>query len=87
MTSTIIFKTDSKLKSQAQKTADELGLTLTAVMAESLKKFVQSKSVSFGLQNKQKFTDPYGVFAGGYVSEKKIDGVADSWMKTINELT
>jgi antitoxin component of RelBE/YafQ-DinJ toxin-antitoxin module len=85
MTSTVIFKTDSKLKSQAQKTAEGLGLTLTSVMNGYLKDFVQKKSVSFG-KTKKNYKDPYGIFKDSKITEKDIDDVTSSWDKIIDEL-
>jgi hypothetical protein len=84
MTSTIIVKADSKLKARAQKTAADLGLTLTAVVNGYLEDFVQKKSISFG--NKKNHKDPYGMFAGSSISEKDIDEVTNSWMKVVDEL-
>ena len=47
MTTVINIKTDSRLKAQAQKTASEMGLTLSAVVNGLLKKFVSEKKVTF----------------------------------------
>jgi len=88
MTSTIIVRTDSKLKAKAQKTAADLGLTLSAVINNQLKKFVEEKSFSVSelpKSGKKKYKDPYGMFAGATISEKDIKEVTDSWMKTVNE--
>ena len=84
MTSMIIVKADSKLKAKAQKTAADLGLTLTAVVNSYLQDFVQKKSISFG--SKKTYKDPYGMFAGSSISEKDIDKVTNSWMKVVDEL-
>jgi len=86
MTSTVIFKTDSKLKQQAQQTADELGLTLTSVMNGYLSDFVQSKKVTFQSKKNKKYFDPYGIFAGAKISEDDIDSITKSWMKRIDEI-
>jgi addiction module RelB/DinJ family antitoxin len=86
MTSTIIFKTDSGLKKQAQKTADDMGLTLTAIMNNFLTDFVENKSVSFGNKLK-KFRDPYGIFKGAEIAEKDINEVTSSWDKILNDFT
>ena len=85
MTATVIFRTDSKLKSQAQKTAENLGLTLTSVMNGYLEDFVQDKTITFG-SKKKTFTDPYGMFAKAKVTEKDLKEIADSWMKSINKI-
>lgn len=86
MTSTINFKIDSKLKQKAQKTAEDLGLTLTSVMNGYLNDFVQSKKVTFQSKSNKKYVDPYGIFAGAEISEADIDNITKSWMKTINEI-
>lgn len=87
MTSTIIVKSDSKLKAQAQKTAAELGLSLSVVINNYLKKFVEEKS--FFVSSGKKYNmpkSPYGVFKNSKITDKDIDEVAYSWDKTINEL-
>lgn len=84
MTSTIILKTDSKLKQKAQQTAEELGLTLTSVINGYLSDFVQSKKVTFQSKNNIKSTDPYGIFASAVITENDIDDIKNSWMKSIN---
>lgn len=85
MTSTIVVKADSKLKAKAQKTAAELGLTLSAVVNGYLKDFVEKKSISFG-KNKKKFKDPYGSMPGAEITEKDFKDISDSWMKAINKI-
>lgn len=87
MTSTIILKTDSKLKQKAQQTAEELGLTLTAVINGYLSDFVQTKKVVFqSRKTKDITTDPFGIFAGATITETDIDEIKNSWMKDINEI-
>ena len=87
MTSTIIVKTDSKLKAKAQKTAAELGLTLSTVINNHLKRFVEEKSVFFQkYHKKKKFTDPYGMFKGAKITNKDIEEVENSWMKVLDEI-
>lgn len=83
MTSTIILKTDSKLKQQAQQTAEDLGLTLTSVINGYLSDFVESKKITF---QTKKNVDPYGIFAGADITEDDIDSITKSWMKKINEI-
>ena len=78
MTSTIIIKTDSKLKAKAQKIAGNLGLTLTAILNNSLEDFVQKKSVSFN--------DPYGSLPGEPITEKEIKSISKAWMKKIDKI-
>lgn len=46
-TAVINIKTDAKTKSEAQKLADEMGLTLTAVLNRYLRHFIKTKSVTF----------------------------------------
>ena len=85
MTSTVIVRTDSKLKAKAQKVAGDLGLTLTSVINNYLEDFVEKKSASFG-ETKKKYKDPYGMFAGEEISEKEIKNITNDWMKTIDEI-
>ena len=47
----INIKTDIKTKLEAQKLADEMGLTLTAVINRYLKHFVKTKSVTFNAED------------------------------------
>ncbi len=87
MTSTIIVKSDPKLKAQAQKTAADLGLTLSVVVNNYLKKFVEEKS--FFVSNNKKssqFKSPYGIFKDSKITDKDIDEVTSSWDKIVNEL-
>lgn len=78
MTSTVIVKTDSKLKAKAQKTAADLGLTLSAVVNGYLKDFVQSKSILF--------KDPYGSLPGEPITEKEIKRASLDWQKAIQKI-
>jgi addiction module RelB/DinJ family antitoxin len=52
-TAVINIKTDRKTKSEAQKLADEMGLTLTAVINRYLKHFVKTKSVTFNANDEE----------------------------------
>ncbi|KKQ92094.1 MAG: hypothetical protein UU16_C0020G0008 [Candidatus Woesebacteria bacterium GW2011_GWA2_40_7] len=89
MTSTIIIRTDSKLKAKAQKTAAELGLTLSAVINNHLKKFVEEKSFTASKSQKlwAKYKTPFGIFKGPEITEKDIDEVTSSLDKIVDELT
>jgi addiction module RelB/DinJ family antitoxin len=47
-TATILnIKTDKKLKAEAKKVADDMGLTLTTVVNSMLKQFVHEKEITF----------------------------------------
>lgn len=49
-TATILnFKTDKKLKAEAKKVAEEMGLTLTEVLNAMLKQFVREKEITFSM--------------------------------------
>lgn len=86
MSDTIIFKTDPKLKSEAKQVASNMGLTLSAVLNNSLKELVKKKSVSF-ISTSKLPQDPYGIFAGAKITEKDLNNIKKSWMKSINEIT
>lgn len=54
MNSVVInIKTDTKTKSEAQKLADEMGLTLTAVLNRYLRHFIKTKSVTFSVDDEE----------------------------------
>jgi addiction module RelB/DinJ family antitoxin len=46
-TASILVKTDPKIKEQAQQTAEEMGISLTSVINRYLKHFIQTKSITF----------------------------------------
>lgn len=41
------IKTDSKLKKEAQKVAKEMGLSMSVLVNQSLKKLVETRSITF----------------------------------------
>ena len=49
-TATIFIKTEPKIKTEAQKTADELGFSLSSILNAFLRQFVKTKTVHFSLQ-------------------------------------
>lgn len=49
-TASLHIKIEPGLKADAQKTADELGLSLSAVMKALLKQFIRTKHLSVGIQ-------------------------------------
>ncbi|MEI7709323.1 MAG: type II toxin-antitoxin system RelB/DinJ family antitoxin [bacterium] len=48
-TSALSIKIDPKVKHEAQKVADQLGFTLSAIINASLKNLARSKTVSYSL--------------------------------------
>ena len=46
-TATVNFKTEPKVKARAQKTAENLGFTLSSVLNAFLKQFIRTKTVHF----------------------------------------
>ncbi len=48
-TASLHLKIESSVKEQAQRTADELGLTLSATIKALLKQFIRTKQLSVGL--------------------------------------
>jgi DNA-damage-inducible protein J len=46
-TASILVKTDPKIKKQAKQTAEEMGISLTSVINRYLKHFIQTKSITF----------------------------------------
>ncbi len=51
-TTSLHIKIEPDVKEQAQKTASELGLSLSAVMKVLLKQFIRTKHLSVGLEEK-----------------------------------
>ncbi len=50
-TAVINIKTDQKVKTQAQKLAEDMGISLTSVINLYLKHFIKTKSVTFNTKN------------------------------------
>lgn len=46
-TASILIKTDPQIKEKAQKTAEEMGISLTSVINRYLRHFIQTKSITF----------------------------------------
>ena len=51
-TAVINIKTEQKLKDQAQKIANEMGLSLTTVINRYLKHFIETKTITFEANDK-----------------------------------
>lgn len=49
-TATIFIKTEPKVKAEAQKTAGELGFSLSSVLNAFLRQFVKTKTIHFSTQ-------------------------------------
>ncbi|MBI4066051.1 hypothetical protein HY412_02590 [Candidatus Kaiserbacteria bacterium] len=47
MQTTVLFKTDKKLKEAAQKTARNMGIPFSAVMNEYMRNFVEKRRINF----------------------------------------
>jgi len=47
---TIFIKTEPKVKEEAQKTAEELGFSLSSILNAFLRQFVKTKTIHFSLQ-------------------------------------
>src|SRR3979490_1334018 len=50
-TATIFIKTERKVKEEAQKTAEELGFSLSSILNAFLRQFVKTKAVHFSVQD------------------------------------
>jgi addiction module RelB/DinJ family antitoxin len=49
-TATIFIKTEPKVKEEAQKTAEELGFSLSSILNAFLRQFVKTKTVHFSVR-------------------------------------
>lgn len=47
MTTTVLFKTDKKLKAKAQAAAKRMGIPFSAVMNRMMQEFVERKEITF----------------------------------------
>ncbi|MEK7568533.1 MAG: type II toxin-antitoxin system RelB/DinJ family antitoxin [Patescibacteria group bacterium] len=56
-TAVLNIKIDPKVKNEAQKVADELGLSLSAIINALLKDLVRNKSISFSLLGPTPFSE------------------------------
>ncbi len=50
MKTTVMFKTDKKLKEAAQKTAQAMGIPFSAVLNEYMRDFVETKRITFSAE-------------------------------------
>jgi len=51
-TTSILIKTDPQIKAEAQKIAEEMGLSLSAVINRYLKHFIAVKTITFSTKEK-----------------------------------
>jgi len=86
-TAVINIRTDIKVKNKAKEIAEQLGLSLSAVINAYLKQFVRAKSVSFSLDEEpsdfllQTLAESKKDIKNGYISPA-FDNVkdADEWL-------
>jgi len=50
-TTSILIKTNPELKKEAQRTAEEMGISLTSVINRYLKYFIQTKTITFTIDD------------------------------------
>ncbi|MEK7497894.1 MAG: hypothetical protein AAB656_03175 [Patescibacteria group bacterium] len=77
-TAVINFKTNPQLKKIAQKKASSLGLSLSNILNNSLKDFVDSSN--------SKPKTPYGIFSNMKTTDADIDEIIHSWDKALDEI-
>ena len=49
-TASILIKTDLKVKQEAQKTAKEMGLSLSSVVTRLLKEYIKTKTITYSIE-------------------------------------
>jgi antitoxin component of RelBE/YafQ-DinJ toxin-antitoxin module len=76
-TAVINIKTDPKVKAKAQKKAAKMGISLSHVINNSLRNFIEMPNYK---------ETPYGIFKGMSITEKEIDEITHSWNKVIDEI-
>lgn len=84
MQTTVMFKTDKKLKEAAQKTAKRLGIPFSAVLNESMREFVQKKEITFRIAEdalwleKAEQAERKGTYIGAKKSEAFLKRIANA---------
>lgn len=58
-TASILIKTDPKIKKEAQKTAGELGFSLSSILNAFLRQLVKTKTVSFSAKELDEIPNEY----------------------------
>jgi addiction module RelB/DinJ family antitoxin len=58
-TTSLHIQIEPVIKQQAQKTADELGLSLSSVVKALLKQFIRTKRLSVGIQERPEIPNEY----------------------------
>lgn len=84
----INFKTDEKTKKEAQKVANDMGITLSTVLNASLRDFIEKKSVTISLeptaylkkviQEVEKDINESKNISPGFTTSKEMDVYLDS---------
>jgi addiction module RelB/DinJ family antitoxin len=46
-TASVLFRTDPEIKTKAQKTANELGISLSVILNGFLREFIKTKTITF----------------------------------------
>lgn len=58
-TATIFIKTEPKVKKEAQKTAQELGFSLSSILNAFLRQFVKTKTITFSAKELDEIPNEY----------------------------
>lgn len=84
-TASILIKTDPQIKEKAQKTAEEMGISLTSVINRYLKHFIQTKSITF-TSDSDEVPNPYMIDSLTQSEEDVINGKVISFTSPKEEL-
>jgi addiction module RelB/DinJ family antitoxin len=67
-TATIFIKTEPKVKEEAQKTAEELGFSLSSILNAFLRQFVKTKTIHFSVAKEKPNT-----YLSGLIRQARAD--------------
>jgi addiction module RelB/DinJ family antitoxin len=65
---TIFIKTEPKVKEEAQKTADELGFSLSSILNAFLRQFVKTKTIHFSVAKEEP-----NAYLSGLIKQARVD--------------
>ena len=80
---TIFIKTEPKVKEEAQKTADELGFSLSSILNAFLRQFVKTKTIHFSVAQEKP-----NAYLSGLIRKARADlkkGETSPKFKTVEE--
>ncbi len=73
-TATIFIKTEPKVKKEAQRTAEELGFSLSSILNAFLRQFVKTRTINFSAKELDEIPNEYFINAIKKAREERKQG-------------